>query len=52
MSNPREIKTYDFESYQRTILDICKIGYKCTYDGMMESHLYKAGDFVIVRLLQ
>lgn len=49
---PREIITHDFTAYQKAIIDLCKAGYKCTYDGMMETHLYKAGDFVAVVLRQ
>lgn len=51
-AEPREIITHDFTVYQKTIIDLCKNDYKCTYDGMMETHLYKASDFVIVRLKQ
>ena len=49
---PREIITHDFTAYQKAIIDLCKTGYKCTYDGMTETHLYKAGDFVVVRLVE
>lgn len=52
MSNTREITTHDFKAYEKTITDLCKNGYKCTYDGMTETHLYKAGDFVVVRLIE
>ena len=51
-AEPREIITHDFTDYQKTIIDLCKKSYKCTYDGMTETHLYKADDFMVVRLKQ